>query len=57
LPDRKGSVEAGKDADLAVFKAKDYREIAYWIAGETCAGVIANGVLIDSEKQSAIGFE
>jgi hypothetical protein len=26
----KGSVEAGKDADLAVFDVSDYREIPYW---------------------------
>jgi imidazolonepropionase len=57
LQDRKGSIEAGKDADLAIFEVRDYREIAYWVAGQTCAGVIANGVLIDSDKQSAIQFE
>ncbi len=57
LEDRKGSIEAGKDADLAVFAVKDYREIAYWMAGQTCSGVIANGVLADSEKQSGLQFE
>src|SRR6266851_293547 len=30
LAGRKGSVEPGKDADLAVFDASDYREIPYW---------------------------
>jgi len=30
LADRKGSVEPGKDADLAEFDVKDYREIPYW---------------------------
>jgi len=29
LQDRKGSIEPGKDADLAVFEADDYREIPY----------------------------
>jgi imidazolonepropionase len=43
LQDRKGSIETGKDADLAVFNVGDYREIAYWIAGERCSEVIANG--------------
>ncbi len=57
LQDRKGSVEAGKDADLAVFALKDYREIAYWIAGQPCSGVIANGVLTDAEEQSGLQFE
>jgi imidazolonepropionase len=41
--DRKGSVEAGKDADLAVFDVKDYREIAYWFGSNQCVQVIANG--------------
>lgn len=45
LQDRKGSVEPGKDADLALFAVKDYREIAYWFAANRCALVIANGIL------------
>jgi imidazolonepropionase len=44
LPDRKGSVEAGKDADLAVFDVSDYREIPYWFGGNRCALTIMNGV-------------
>lgn len=48
LQDRKGSIEPGKDADLAVFEVGDYREIAYWIAGEGCSGVIANGEPLSS---------
>lgn len=43
LQARKGSIEAGKDADLGVFEVGDYREIAYWVAGESCSEVIANG--------------
>jgi imidazolonepropionase len=43
LADRKGSVEPGKDADLAVFDAKDYREIAYWFGVNRCACTIMNG--------------
>jgi len=46
LQDRKGSIEPGKDADLAVFDVQDYREIAYWIAGRVCPEVIANGELL-----------
>ena len=30
LQDRKGSLEPGKDADIAIFDATDYRELAYW---------------------------
>ncbi|MEO5937054.1 MAG: imidazolonepropionase [Terriglobales bacterium] len=43
LAERKGSIEAGKDADLAIFDVKDYREIAYWFGGNRCAQVIVNG--------------
>ena len=44
--DRKGSIESGKDADLAIFDVKDYREIPYWIATRTCEAVIASGQLL-----------
>jgi imidazolonepropionase len=44
LADRKGSVEAGKDADLAVFNVSDYREIPYWFGTNRCALAIMNGV-------------
>ena len=40
---RKGSVEPGKDADLAIFDVADYREIPYWIAANRCDAVIAGG--------------
>jgi imidazolonepropionase len=43
IADRKGSVEPGKDADLAIFGVKDYREIPYWFATDTCSGVIMGG--------------
>jgi imidazolonepropionase len=45
LQDRKGSIEPGKDADLAVFEAEDYREIAYWFASNRCAMTVLNGTL------------
>jgi imidazolonepropionase len=45
LQDRKGSIEAGKDADLAIFDATDYREIAYWFAVNRCWGTMLNGQL------------
>jgi imidazolonepropionase len=44
LADRKGSVEPGKDADLAVFDVEDYREIAYWFGVNRCELTIMNGV-------------
>ncbi|HYA95456.1 MAG TPA: imidazolonepropionase [Terriglobales bacterium] len=44
LAERKGSIEPGKDADLAIFDVADYREIPYWIAGNRCHAVICAGV-------------
>ena len=44
LQDCKGSVQPGKDADLAVYDAKDYRELAYWVASNRCELTIANGI-------------
>jgi imidazolonepropionase-like amidohydrolase len=37
-------VEAGKDADLAVFDLDDYREIPYWFGTNHCAMTVMNGV-------------
>jgi imidazolonepropionase len=39
----KGSVEAGKDADLAVYAVRDYREIAYWFASNLCGITVLQG--------------
>lgn len=43
LADRKGSIEPGKDADLAAFRVNDYREIAYWFAANHCDFTVMNG--------------
>jgi len=43
--DRKGSIEAGKDADLAVFAVEDYREIPYWFGVNRCSMTVTNGVV------------
>ena len=45
MAERKGSIEPGKDADLAIFGVRDYREIPYWFGCETCSGVVMNGEL------------
>jgi imidazolonepropionase len=45
LAGRKGSIEPGKDADLAGFKVKDYREIPYWLAANLCAFTVLNGTV------------
>jgi imidazolonepropionase len=55
LGDRKGSIEPGKDADLAVFEANDYREIPYWFAANRCAFTILNGTLIASSGSAELG--
>jgi imidazolonepropionase len=44
LADHKGSMEPGKDADLAVFDAEDYREIPYWYGSNHCRMTVFNGV-------------
>ncbi|HEV3316416.1 MAG TPA: imidazolonepropionase [Candidatus Angelobacter sp.] len=46
LQERKGSIEPGKDADLALFDVKDYREIGYWFAWNRCLQVIVAGQLV-----------
>ena len=55
LGERKGSVEPGKDADLAVFEADDYREIPYWFASNRCAFAVLNGTLFASSGSAVLG--
>ncbi|HLK07663.1 MAG TPA: imidazolonepropionase [Candidatus Angelobacter sp.] len=50
MQDRKGSLEAGKDADLAVFDVKDYREIAYWFAWDRCVEMVVAGRVVGLGK-------
>jgi len=45
LADRKGSIEIGKDADMAAFDVSDYREIPYWFGANHCAMTFLNGVV------------
>jgi imidazolonepropionase len=46
LGDRKGAIEDGRDADLAVFSAKDHRELAYWFGGNLCENTVIGGEVI-----------
>lgn len=46
LQARKGSIENGKDADLAVFDVRDYREIAYWFAWNRCDRMVVAGQVV-----------
>ena len=45
MAERKGSIEPGKDADMAVFAVDDYREIPYWFGANHCAMTVLNGVV------------
>jgi imidazolonepropionase len=45
LADRKGTIEPGKDADLAVFAVEDYREIPYWFGANRCVMTVMNGTV------------
>ena len=48
LADRKGSLDPGKDADLAVFEVSDYREIPYWFASNRCRLTIMQGEAVSN---------
>jgi imidazolonepropionase len=45
IADRKGSLEPGKDADLAIFNVDDYREIPYWFGANHCGMTILKGIV------------
>ena len=49
LARRKGSIEPGKDADLAIFDVGDYREISYWYGSNHCQATILNAVMAGSD--------
>jgi imidazolonepropionase len=44
LQGRKGSLEPGKDADIVVFDASDYRELAYWFGVNRCRETLMGGI-------------
>jgi len=48
MADRKGSIEPGKDADLAIFDVQDYREIPYWYGANRCCMTVLNGAIAGS---------
>jgi len=53
MQERKGSIEPGKDADLAIFDVRDYREIAYYFATNLCILTILSG-MPSSEKPAGL---
>jgi len=50
LQRRKGSLEPGKEADLAIFDAKDYRELAYWFGVSRCCETFLRGIRRSAPK-------
>jgi len=46
MQERKGTIEPGKDADLAVFDCGDFREIPYWFATNRCAFAVLGGTAL-----------
>jgi imidazolonepropionase len=44
LAAHKGSLEPGKDADIAIFDASDYRELAYWFGVNRCCETLLGGI-------------
>ncbi len=55
IADQKGSIEPGKDADLAVFDLEDYREIPYWFGMNHCPLTILNGIAEERPRTIAKG--
>ena len=51
----KGSVETGKDADLAGFECGDYREIPYWFASNRCTFTVLSGTMVASGGSGEVG--
>lgn len=45
VADRKGTIEPGKDADLAMFAVGNYREIPYWFGANLCSLTVMNGTV------------
>ena len=43
----KGSIDTGKDADLAIFDVREYREIAYWFGSSRCLATVLAGTLVE----------
>jgi imidazolonepropionase len=50
LQGRKGSLEPGKDADIAIFDASDYRELAYWFGVNRCRATLINGIELSEPR-------
>lgn len=47
LADRVGQIAPGYAADLALFEARDYRELPYWLGARLCRGLWTRGKACD----------
>ncbi len=52
LQGRKGTIEPGKDADIAIFDAQDYRELPYWFGVNRCSATWLNGLRPSSQRET-----
>jgi imidazolonepropionase len=43
---RKGRLEEGRDADIAIFDVRDHRELAYWFGGNLCKRLVVRGKVL-----------
>jgi len=50
--ERIGSIEAGKEADIAVFEVEDYREIPYYFGVNTCWMTLKKGRVVFRKRES-----
>ena len=55
IADHKGSIEPGKDADLALFDLDDYREIPYWYGANHCRLTLLNGIVFRGGASAHVG--
>ena len=49
-----GSLEAGKQADVAVFEVDDYREIPYYFGVNKCCMTIKKGEIVFSSQSNSV---
>jgi imidazolonepropionase len=56
LQHEKGSLEPGKDADIAIFDAQDYRELPYWFGVNRCwRTILAGSLKRKNERRRYVG--
>jgi len=46
LGDDRGSLEAGKQADLVIWRVPTHRQIPYWMGADLVSTVVKRGVVV-----------